>query len=422
MSETLRNPGDIVAGRYEIKEIIGHGSFAEVYKGIDMALDREVAVKLMRFQSVAKPGVDSEALQNDMMERFYKEARVVAKLRDPFTVTLFDFGTDTNGDLYMVLEYVPGETLRDHIASGGPMSAERTVRVLQQVLSALREAHAYGLLHRDLKPENIMIFSYMGAPDQVRVVDFGIAKALEERASDMTAAGILLGTPRYIPPERIEKADLMPASDIYSLGGVAYYMLTGEEIYADTKNVMDIVRKQAAPESVKLPASLDTPDTLRAIVDRMLIKDVQGRYGAAQQVLTDLDEHAISEAIARRERGESSTGNFSAADPRLDMAKTEVMAAVPGPGNTPTGPATQHMSIEDLPSPTPTAQTGAPMRAQNATRPQMQTLPPDRDRGGQEKKGLPTKYIVAAAVVAVVLLLMVAIIAVLLYKFVINPS
>jgi serine/threonine-protein kinase len=265
----------------------------------------------------------------ELVERFYREARTVAKMRDEHAVTLYDFGATPNGSLYMVLEFVDGGTLREEVDKNGPLSPKRVVDILRQSLECLREAHSYGMLHRDIKPENIMLFPFLGDQERVRLVDFGIAKALEtEEGSDLTAAGVLIGTPRYVAPERVHKKELGPASDIYSLGIVAYELLVGAEPFHGLKG-MDVLRAQLAPTSVRLPDAVITkaPDALVAVIHKMLEKDLGKRYSDTKQVLDDLTRvHNLFMLDAAHQ-----------ADPN-EFAKTSRMAAVSGPAPTPAAP------------------------------------------------------------------------------------
>ncbi len=347
-TERLRKPGDVVAERYEIIEFVGVGSFAEVYRSRDRALDREVAIKLMRVRTMIKPGMDAADVHRKLRERFAREAAAVAKLNDPYTVTLFDSGADRGGDLYMAFEFIPGVTLRDYTAKHGAVSPERVVKILQQALSSLREAHVHGLMHRDIKPENLMIFDSLGQKDQIRVVDFGIAKAFEDQANALTAAGQIVGTPRYVSPERVYQKDLMPASDLYSLGAVAYYLLVGEEIYAQTKSPIELIKLHASPDPIRLPANCGVPQGLRVIIEKMLAKDLKDRYGAAQQIIDDLEEYVLEEKVARRAEQMLSSGMIAPTTPAVSMshgrlslddedssAKTEAMEAIVGPQSEP---------------------------------------------------------------------------------------
>ncbi len=314
-SVSMKQPGEIIQGRYRVEHIIGVGAFAEVYRGIDLTLNRDVAIKMMKLGTTHQTGLDESSLRHDMMTRFLKEARLVARLRMESTVTLFDFGAEAAGDMFMVLEYVDGRTLRQEVVDSGAMDVDRVARILRQALISLHEAHSYTLLHRDIKPENLMVFEYLGVPDQVRLVDFGIAKALQEDASAATAAGMLVGTPRYIPPERITLNELYPASDLYSLGAVAYYLLVGQEIYQDIEGAMMILQEQIQEQSITLPEDLEIPDEMRMIVNRMLCKDLTHRYAQAFEVIADIDAFIFMQANRRF--------NVSQELPRIDESMVE---------------------------------------------------------------------------------------------------
>ena len=326
--EPLRYPGDVVNQRYKIVDRIGSGSFAEVHLGQDISLDRDIAVKIMRLGLLNQPNVDGQALRQELMTRFHREAILVAKLRSQHVVTLFDFGAEPNGDLFMILEYVPGQTLREEVMATGRLQPRRVAHILKQCCYGLAEAHAYELLHRDIKPENIMIFDYFEERDQVRLVDFGIAKTLQERASDLTNAGILVGTPRYMPPERVTKQPMGPASDIYSLGCVAYFLLTGNEVYKDIGPVIEILRASSGPEPILLPDTV--PYKLRRIVEKMLAKDVNHRFQSCREIIRELEDFTFSQEYQIRKE----TGALPMLDPSfiqpLDDGDDLVEGVVPG--------------------------------------------------------------------------------------------
>ncbi len=315
-----RQPGEIIGKRYKLGESLGRGAFAEVFVATDLVLERQVAVKMLSPQFRAQPNVSMEQVRRDTVTRFYKEARLIARLRDHNNVTMYDFGNTEDGALYMAMEFVNGRSLRQLIDQDAPLDPERVATILIQTLRGLREAHTYGLLHRDIKPENILVFDQLGDRDQVRVLDFGIAKTLEDEASELTAAGVLVGTPRYVAPERITTRELRPASDIYSLGVVAYELLCGEEAYPGM-NAMSLIRAQASPESLRLPAHCSAPLKLRQIVEKTLEKDLTRRYTSAQQVINDLEQFQ-HEQIAQR------VGSGALAP---DMAHTIRHEAIVGP-------------------------------------------------------------------------------------------
>ena len=469
--QNFRNIGDVVAGRYEVTDFIGAGSFAQVFRCRDRALDREVAIKLLHVEGMVGGG---ERARETFVERFNQEAMAVAKLQDPYTVTLFDSGTDQNGDLFMALEFVDGTTLREYVEHHGAIPHERVVKILKQCLSSLREAHVHGIIHRDIKPENIMIFDRMGAVDQIRVVDFGIVKVLQS-TRDLTAVGMVVGTPRYLSPERVANQSFVPATDLYALGLVMYFLLCGHEVYSDIRSTIKLVQLHATPESITLPAEVDVPPGLRTIIDRMLEKDLARRYGAAQQILDALEEHIIDFAVSARAEQMLSARlleqglpplSTSTLDDDPSSAKTEVMQSIQGPGAYPLAPAppmaasasadaTELVPVPDefrrspaapQPGPASPQPMQAPMRTANpsfspntfsapAIRPaaartaapsahNTQSMPrltepasPSVTKPGENK----AKYIIIALVVAGMLTLMMAVAALLLWKFVLNP-
>ncbi len=343
----LAQDGEVIGGRYTIKRILGMGGFAEVYQGVDQVLDRDVAIKILNFTAKKTPGVSAQQVAQDTLERFRKEARILANLKDPATITLFDFGSQDDGKLYMVLELIEGNTLHDILNAQGPLDVYSAVRVLVQTLESLREAHLFGLLHRDIKPANIMIFRHVDDPWRVRLLDFGIAKAIEENASAMTAAGILTGTVRYVPPERLLKQPLSAASDLYSLGCVMYFTLTGQEIYRDANSTVALIQAQRNPQSVELPEHLDIPIPLREVVNKLLTKDTSRRYATAQQVIDDLELLGVELQIARHGLGLE--------DLKAAVARTQALPAI-GLGLDESSAATIQMDASEIPGIAPPPQ------------------------------------------------------------------
>jgi len=209
------NIGRIVAGRFEIVSLLGMGGYGAVYRALQRPLDRPVALKLMRH-------ADDLAVA-----RFEREARVIAQLRHPNTVRLLDFGAADQGEVFMALELVQGETLRGAIDRDGALPVARAAHIASQVCEALAEAHAAGIVHRDLKPENVMLDRVHGRTDLVRVLDFGIAKLHQEGTATLTATGSVIGTPAYIAPEAWHGRPVDARTDLYALGVVLYEMLAG---------------------------------------------------------------------------------------------------------------------------------------------------------------------------------------------------
>lgn len=280
---TFPKSGELFEGRYRVGPMIGAGGFARVYKAHQEDLGREVALKILT------PGEEGN-YDEKLVERFNQEARVVSKLRDPHTITMFDYGRTNTGLLYMVFEYVNGVSLSKLIATEAPLAPARAVKILRQVLSSLEEAHALGMLHRDIKPGNIMVFEHVGRPDQVKLLDFGIAKMTGSQVkADLTADGALIGTPRYMSPEQIRGEDLSPRSDVYSMGLVAYELLMGRKAIESNSSVT-IIGKQLDPTSFALPPMTNVPEGLRRVVNKMMAKDVEQRFTTCSEVLEALEK------------------------------------------------------------------------------------------------------------------------------------
>ncbi len=290
MNQPLLQPGDLVADRYRVKKLIGSGGHAHVFLASQEKLGREVALKVLK-STMHPNGQLASHKHQVLMRRFEQEARLISQLRDAHTITMFDYGTTANGMLYMVCEYVEGESMKELMTREGQLAPARVSSILEQLLMSLQEAHAYGVLHRDIKPDNIMLYTHLGRRDQVKLLDFGIAKIAEgdDEDNDLTAEGALVGTPRYIAPERIRGEPLRPASDLYSLGLVAYEALTGRRVL-DGLHGVRALQAQLGDPSLKIPDEIGIPTALRQIVERMIEKELDMRYQVAEQVLADLQK------------------------------------------------------------------------------------------------------------------------------------
>lgn len=281
----LPSQGQIFQKKYKLQEILGRGGFAAVYRATDMEIGRDVAIKMLA------PGEDG--YESGVASRFMREARVIASLQDPHTITMFDFGKSNEGLLFMVFEYVRGEDLSQLIKKTGPLHPDDAVHILVQLLEALREAHAAGVLHRDIKPANVLVYDYMGDPFSVKLLDFGIAKPVmqgedAEGMINITRAGALVGTPRYMSPEQIYGGDLTPASDIYSLGLVMHEMLMGRPAIKGS-TTKEMILAQLSDDPVRLPPNLTIGGGLRRIVDKMTSREAELRFTSADEVLDALE-------------------------------------------------------------------------------------------------------------------------------------
>jgi serine/threonine-protein kinase len=262
----------VIGGRYELGRVIGQGAMAVVYEGEDRLLTRPVAVKLMLAGLVDQP---------DSRLRFEDEARVAARLSDRNVVAIYDTG-EHEGRPFIVMELLPGRTLRDELGAGA-MREARAVAVITQVLLALRSAHAAGVIHRDIKPANILLTDSGDA----KVADFGIAKGAA--ASTLTATGLVLGTPAYLAPECVVGGAATIESDLYAVGVVLYEALAGRAPFvADTPlAVCHAVCNEEPPPLRDLRPDVSAP--LAAVVARAMSKDAHDRYHGADEMLRGLD-------------------------------------------------------------------------------------------------------------------------------------
>lgn len=260
------DPGSVLGGRYRLDLLLRRGDVAAVFRGVDLALGRPVAVKVLH------PALASESRA---VARFRREARVAAGIIHPFVVAVFDVGCE--GDLhYMVMEYVDGPTLRDELRETGPFGQDRALEVTAAVCGALAAAHARGLIHRDVKPANILL----SREGRVKMTDFGIALAARGAAS----GNVAVGTAAYLSPEQARGEPVGPASDLYSAGCVLYEMLTGRPPFAGP-TPQAIAQKHVEEEPV--PPSRLRPDVapdVEGAVLRALAKDPARRYRDASEM------------------------------------------------------------------------------------------------------------------------------------------
>lgn len=284
MTTVLPQPGDLFETRYRIEAEIGQGGFSRVFRALDESQNRTVALKVLVPAKIDNGG-GPPVYQSDLADRFLREARVLENVREGHAIQLLNHGRASSGVLFMVFEYVDGKNLFDIIKDYGALPPDQVADILQQTLQTLQAAHSQGILHRDIKPNNIMITT----SGQVKVLDFGIAKAFGDASpgNDLTAAGMLVGTPRYMAPEQLRGQPIGPAADVYALGILGVEMLSGRKAMRG-KDRMDIIQQQLMPQSVQLPPEVDVPRRLREIVDRMVQKDVRLRYASAAAVLRDL--------------------------------------------------------------------------------------------------------------------------------------
>lgn len=276
-------PGVRLAGRYEIEGYVGAGAYGVIFSAIDVETMERVAVKAI---PPASHGVNTTAVG-----RFKREFKVISKLRHPNIIALYDFGETEAGIIYMILEFVDGDTLYD-VAKERALDEAVALSVTRQMAAALAEAHGKGVIHRDLKPQNVMLARKPGGGYQVKVLDFGMAKLLsggaDESLLQLTREGVAVGTPRYIAPEQARGRPVGPSADLYALGLLFYEALTGQRaVKADT--VESAILAHVSPEPLQLDEIEDVPAYMRPVLMKLIEKDKDRRYQDARDVLRDLD-------------------------------------------------------------------------------------------------------------------------------------
>ena len=277
-------------GHYRLLEKLGEGGMGEVWRARHQLIARPCAIKLIR------PELLGESKREAATERFRLEARTIARLTSPNTVRLYDFGVGETGGFYFVMELLTGMDVASMVERFGPLPPERVVDLLRQVCRSLAEAHGEGVLHRDIKPHNLFLCRLGLEFDVVKVLDFGLVKTLDDTTAQVTAEGVLTGTPAYMPPERVLGVPADERSDLYSLGCVAYWMLTGRTVFTGDPMAVMIhhARTMPAPPSKgvahPLPAGLD--DVVLACLDKV----PQNRPASAIELWRRLGDIALAAA------------------------------------------------------------------------------------------------------------------------------
>ncbi len=322
--------GQTIDGKYRIDARIGEGGMGTVYRATRLMIGDAVAVKVMHQEQ-------SAAAQAS--ERFRREAQAAARLKHPNAVTIHDFGVSTSGMLYLVMELVEGESLRNIISRQGPLAPSAAAEILNQIAAALDEAHRQNIVHRDLKPDNIIV---LASPQGLRVkaLDFGIAKLRDLRTSDnLTQTGALLGTPQYMSPEQCLGEELDRRSDIYSLGIVLFEMLTGAIPFnAPSFSAVIVQQVQQQPPSPRA-VNISISPAVEAVVLHALQKQREARPQTAGMLAKEMmfaihnpelgDVAAQSPTVAHGARMTNSPSNSDASPP---LPPTVQMGAIPGRG------------------------------------------------------------------------------------------
>ena len=288
--------GHVFGGRYQIVSKLGEGAFGAVYRGLQLNLQQDVAIKVL------KEDLCTDEVQ---IKRFYNEARIYARINNPHVVTIHDFGQDESGStLYIVMEFLEGRDLSDLIADQGAFSQLRVIELGVQMAQGLRAAHGAGIIHRDLKPANVMVLDSDSEHPFAQLLDFGIGKLAESNVEEqnlpddplardfqqgLTRAGKFAGTPAYMSPEQCVGDPLDVRTDVYSMGCLLYEMVTGAPPFM-ADNLFKLLRKHVSEPPV--PPSAMRPDEdvsaeLDAVILRCLEKEKGRRYQSAGELLEE---------------------------------------------------------------------------------------------------------------------------------------
>ena len=275
-----------VMGSYQLVELLGEGGMGEVWRAEHKMLARPAAIKLIRAEALGD-GSD-ESVGNPVL-RFEREAQATAQLESEHTVELYDFGVSTDGTFYYVMELLQGMDLDELVARFGPIPPERAIHLLQQVCESLTEAHENDLIHRDIKPSNIFICRKAAKHDFVKVLDFGLVKATsaeKEGSTTLTEDGMISGTPAYMVPEVIlGSKDIDGRADLYALGCVAYWLLSGTFVFEEeTPMQMVVSHASGEPERLSERASQRIPPELEAVIHACLEKTPDLRPQSAAEL------------------------------------------------------------------------------------------------------------------------------------------
>ncbi|HEV2178808.1 MAG TPA: serine/threonine-protein kinase [Gemmatimonadaceae bacterium] len=356
---TLRAPagsnlvGSVLADRYHIVRRIGEGGMGQVYLAEHVKMRRRSAVKVLHQGMVNDP---------DAIARFNREASNASQIQHPNVAAIYDFGETDDGLIYLAMEFIDGEPLRKVIERQGALPAVQAADITRQVADALEAAHEMGIVHRDLKPDNIMIARGRNGEDVATVVDFGIAKATTGDDQKVTRTGLAIGTPEYMSPEQLSGDALDNRTDIYSLGLVAFNMLTGQLPFpAVSSREAMIARLTERPRTLaEIKDDVAWPAELQTVMDRALASQPQERYAHASHFGRDL----VRAVAAMPQSALSSTGTLAIAVPHPN-APTVQRPAAPAPAAVPTPAPTPPAARQAGRRPTPLI-AGAPTQVDGA--------------------------------------------------------
>ena len=340
--------GQVVADKFHILKKLGEGGMGAVYLGEHVKMGRKSAIKVM---------ASSMAHDPDAVARFNREASNASKISHPNVCQIFDFGETSDGLIYLAMEFIEGQALKDLIEEEGALPAPRAAHILRQSADALQAAHDLGIVHRDIKPDNIMVVQGKDGSDIVKVVDFGIARAVggDEAGQKVTKTGLVVGTPEYMSPEQLSGDKLDGRSDIYSLGLVLYRMLTGTlPFQADSAQETMIKRLTDDPMPLaEARSDIDFPPKLQLVLNSALARSAAERYQSAADFGRD-----TMDAVAGMKMPETRVQVAHEGATHI-MSKDELTQATKAQSSTP--------KKKPAAEPRPTGPTASPMAARKSS-------------------------------------------------------
>jgi len=382
-------PGQVLSGTYQVERPLGSGGMADVYLVRHTRLPRHFALKVLKLELSTRP---------ELIERFRREAEVLARLRSPHIVSVVDLNQTDAGWPYLVMEYLSGETLAQRLRRQGPLGQAAAIELFGQMCEGVLSAHEQGVIHRDLKPNNIFVTTGPRG-DLVQILDFGIAKLCEEGRTPLTRDSVVMGTPGYMAPEQAlsRKEELDFRVDQFALGAILYEMLTGKPaFYVPGEPMMRTMQRLVYESPPPLPPSLLTP-----IVERSLAKDPKERYPSLRELLVEL--RSLPPARWRPAPSEQSPAAYEQAGPGASHRRlwpvvavasligfTAVGALLVHQGFSPPSPAAHPASAAPLPPPTAVVTQPVVATASTSLPTAVPTLAVPAPRAAAESKPSPT--------------------------------
>jgi serine/threonine-protein kinase len=318
--------GIVLDGRYRLDALLGEGGMGAVYRATQLANDRKVAVKLL------KPHLTTD---EPSAQRFLREARSTLKVESEHAVKVLDFGITPHGDYYMALEYLDGRTVQRELDVDGPFAPARVVHIAKHALDALGAAHARGIIHRDIKPDNLLLMRAGDDPDYTKVLDFGVAKLLDQTVTPLTAQGMVFGTPEFMSPEQACGLPLDGRSDLYALAATMFAMLTGRGLYNASTPIewLTAHARKPPPHLADARPELAPLHELDRVLQQCLAKHKDHRPADARAMIALL-ESIEPTLTARPSKPMAATMQVPALKPTVFSASTYV-AALPSTGPVP---------------------------------------------------------------------------------------